>query len=142
MLPSVKSILFAVSVSEHTSNNHHVLTVGQGDQQHSSVYKREPRILFSGSLASGPQSVTEDVARNSAFAICQSFATGDLGTAVVPGFVQGTGVGVGLGSIFSKWKHNVKYCKYESSDNTDGSKADGTVKEDNTGLYQGKEMKT
>ncbi|KAG4260543.1 hypothetical protein FPRO03_02366 [Fusarium proliferatum] len=62
--------------------------------------------VSAGSLAAGIQSVNEDVVSNSAFAICQSYATGGLGTAAIHGFVRGTGIGVGLGSIFPQWKHD------------------------------------
>ncbi|KAF4952336.1 hypothetical protein FGADI_6826 [Fusarium gaditjirri] len=149
MLPSAKSILLAVSVAEHTGTNRQyadrsIMAMGLGAGMviapglvvtpaiSAAGFTAEG--VVAGSLAAGIQSVSDDTASNSAFAICQSYATGGFGTAVIHGFVQGTGVGVGLGSIFSKWKHNVKYCKSESLDNTDGSKADGTDKEDNTGL--------
>lgn len=71
---------------------------------------------------------------NSAFAICQSYATGGLGTAAIHGFVRGTGIGVGLGSIFPQWKHDGKHCKSDSLDSTDSSKSNDSDQEDNTGL--------
>ncbi|KAF5567791.1 interferon-induced 6-16 [Fusarium phyllophilum] len=158
MLPSVKSILLAEDEATNSTLQHvkenpgSILAMGLGAGMviapglvvapaiSAAGFTTEG--VSAGSLAAGIQSVTEEVASNSAFAICQSYATGGFGTAVIHGFVQGTGVGVGFGSIFSKWKHNVKHCQSECLDNANGSKADGSGQEDNSGLNQDKEIKT
>ncbi|KAF5683147.1 hypothetical protein FDENT_7330 [Fusarium denticulatum] len=156
MLPSVKSILLAEDEATNSAlqcvkeNPGSILAMGTGAGMviapglvvapAISAAEFTTEGVFARSLAAGIQSVTEDVASNSAFAICQSYATGGFGTAVTHGFVQGTGDVVGLGSIFSKWKHNVNCCKSESLDNADRPKADGSGQEDNTGLNRDREM--